>query len=107
MGRLAVSQYLLIEHHLILVILSYPITIYPNLLPYLNGYRCDQDKDECLERPCQNGATCEQDLETPGKYTCYCSDEFIGQHCEEVKIKTCENYPCENGATCTDDPGMQ
>ena len=78
-----------------------------NLLPYLNGYRCDQDIDECLERPCQNGATCEQDLETPGKYTCYCSDEFIGQHCEEVKIKTCDNYPCENGATCTDDPGMQ
>ena len=81
--------------------------MYHNVLPYLNGYRCDQDKDECLERPCQNGATCEQDLETPGKYTCYCSDEFIGQHCEEVKIKTCENYPCENGATCTDDPGMR
>ena len=31
-----------------------------------------------------------EDLENPGKYTCYCSDEFIGEHCEEVKIKTCD-----------------
>ena len=67
---------------------------------------CDEDKDECLDLPCKNGGRCEQDLDNPGKYTCYCSDEFIGEHCEEVKIKTCDNYPCQNGATCTNDLGM-
>ena len=69
-------------------------------------FRCDEDKDECLDEPCQNGATCEQDLDIPGKYTCFCSDDFVGVHCEEIKIKTCEIDPCKNGATCSDDPGM-
>ena len=76
------------------------------ILGWLCYFSCDEDIDECLDKPCKNGALCEQDLETPGKYTCYCTDQFIGKHCDEVKIKRCDNFPCENGATCTDDPGM-
>ena len=68
---------------------------------------CNLDKDECLDEPCKNGGTCEQDLQVPGNYTCLCSDEFIGDHCDEVKIKTCDNFPCQNGAICTNDPGKK
>ena len=75
-------------------------------IPWYFHFSCDVDKDECLDKPCKNGGRCEQNLEIPGDYTCYCSDEFIGKHCEEVKIKTCDNLPCENGATCTNYLGM-
>ena len=78
-----------------------------DFIPFLFLFSCDLDKDECKEEPCKNGGSCEQDLKVPGKYTCHCSDEFIGEHCDEVKIKTCDNDPCKNGAICTNDPGRK
>ena len=78
-----------------------------NLITFLFHSSCNLDKDECLDKPCKNGGRCEQDLQVPGNYTCHCSDEFIGDHCDEVKIKTCDNFPCKNGAICTNDPGKK
>ena len=64
---------------------------------------CDEDLDECLSYPCQNGGTCEQ-TEEHGNYTCTCPDEFEGHNCQELKIKTCNEFPCKNGGTCRNGP---
>ena len=64
------------------------------------GDRCDIDINECDDDPCFNGATC---VNTPGNYTCECSDGYEGRHCETAD---CTIGQCENGATCVieDDP---
>jgi hypothetical protein len=59
--------------------------------------------DECLSSPCQNGGTCQQN-EEPGNYSCTCLDDFEGHNCQELKIKTCEQFPCKNGGTCREGP---
>ena len=35
--------------------------------------------DECASQPCQNGGTCVDDVNS---FTCECSDENSGPHCE-------------------------
>jgi hypothetical protein len=69
----------------------------------LNRSSCDEDLDECLSYPCQNGGLCQQ-TEDPGNYTCTCTDEFKGHDCHELKIKTCNEFPCKNGGTCRNGP---
>jgi hypothetical protein len=39
----------------------------------------DADIDECLSRPCHNGAVCEDNV---GGYTCFCAEGFEGDHCQ-------------------------
>jgi hypothetical protein len=36
------------------------------------GEFCEQDRDECAAEPCQHGGLCQQ-TETPGDYTCSCT----------------------------------
>lgn len=79
-----------------LIILSYCPDVKYDLI---YNSRCDEDYDECLSSPCQNGGYCQQ-TEDPGNYTCACTDEFIGHDCQELKIKTCNEFPCKNGGTC-------
>jgi len=62
-------------------------------------FSCDEDFDECLSSPCQNGGICEQ-TDLPGNYTCTCTDDFEGHNCQELKVKTCNEAPCLNGGTC-------
>ena len=66
-------------------------------------FSCDEDLDECLSSPCQNGGTCQQ-TEEPGNYSCTCLDDFEGHNCQELKIKTCEQFPCKNGGICRAGP---
>ena len=55
------------------------------------------DIDECLQSPCQNGATCHDGI---GKYTCACTEGFDGDECQN-NIDECDKYnPCKNGARC-------
>ena len=74
--------------------------MYHNVLPYLNGYRCDQDKDECLERPCQNGATCAESNDdgsiAKDTYRCTCAAGYSGFDCDTAD-------PCVATPTITDD----
>ena len=40
-------------------------------------------EDFCLSEPCMNNATCSL---FPSGYTCLCTDEYIGQHCQIGKL---------------------
>ncbi|XP_056592281.1 coagulation factor IXb [Triplophysa dalaica] len=44
------------------------------------------DGDQCESSPCQNGAKCEDGMNT---YTCWCPPRFIGKNCELEMAKQC------------------
>ncbi|KAJ4920448.1 hypothetical protein JOQ06_024502 [Pogonophryne albipinna] len=62
------------------------------------GENCSVNIDECESEPCQNGGTCEDQI---NGYTCTCAQGFLGEHCE-VDIDECESQPCQNGGWCED-----
>ncbi|VDI73005.1 Hypothetical predicted protein [Mytilus galloprovincialis] len=61
-------------------------------------YMCFTDINECSSNPCQNGATCNDQV---NRYHCTCADGFTDTHCQ-TDIDECLSNPCENGATCND-----
>uniref|UniRef100_A0ACB8FB05 Uncharacterized protein n=1 Tax=Sphaerodactylus townsendi TaxID=933632 RepID=A0ACB8FB05_9SAUR len=61
-----------------------------------HGLYCEEEYNECLSAPCQNGATC-RDL--VNGYKCGCLAEYEGRHCELYK-DPCINISCQNGGTC-------
>ncbi|XP_019645304.1 PREDICTED: fibropellin-1-like [Branchiostoma belcheri] len=54
--------------------------------------------DECASNPCQNGATCQDGVNS---YTCTCLPGYEGDTCATA-IANCAGSPCQNGGTCTD-----
>ncbi|CAH1256426.1 NOTCH2 [Branchiostoma lanceolatum] len=67
---------------------------------YYNRYAfCTQDVDQCGSAPCQNGATCQDGLNS---FTCQCAPGYAGTLCEAY-IDECMSAPCRNGATCLDE----
>ena len=60
-----------------------------------NGSLCDEDIDECENRPCANGK-CKN---TNDSFECECDDGYDGPPCD---IDDCRNLPCQNGGTCKD-----
>ena len=67
------------------------------------GELCEQDVDECGQRPsvCQNGATCTNSI---GGFSCICVNGWAGPDCS-VNIDDCAGAACFNGATCIDRVG--
>ena len=57
------------------------------------GYNCSIDIDECLNSPCENGATC---INKNGSFTCTCAAGYTGSLCN-MDIDECDDSPCENG----------
>ena len=57
------------------------------------------DFDECHSTPCQNGGTCEDQV---NGFICLCDDGYEGSQCEH-NPDDCNPNPCLNGGTCTDD----
>uniref|UniRef100_A0A8C6TT76 Sushi, nidogen and EGF-like domain-containing protein 1 n=1 Tax=Neogobius melanostomus TaxID=47308 RepID=A0A8C6TT76_9GOBI len=60
------------------------------------GRRCQIDVDECASNPCQNGGTCEDQINS---YVCQCPPGYTGVHCE-TDIDECKDKPCFNNAQC-------
>ena len=50
--------------------------------------------DDCAGVTCQNGGTC---LDEYNAYTCLCSYEYTGAHCE---TRVCDVVTCLNFGTC-------
>uniref|UniRef100_A0A8D2J8V4 Delta like non-canonical Notch ligand 2 n=1 Tax=Varanus komodoensis TaxID=61221 RepID=A0A8D2J8V4_VARKO len=62
------------------------------------GAHCEIDIDDCLMRPCANGATC---LDGMNRFSCQCQPGFEGRFCT-INVDDCASQPCRNGAKCYD-----
>lgn len=69
----------------------------------VDGRAC-MDVDECLSSPCQNGAFCNDTLESHGldAYSCVCAAGYEGGNCE-TNVDECAPAPCQNGGFCVQD----
>ncbi|XP_066275135.1 fibropellin-1-like [Branchiostoma lanceolatum] len=56
------------------------------------------DDDQCISAPCQNGATCQDEVNS---FTCQCAPGYNGTLCE-TNVNECSSAPCQNDATCQD-----
>ncbi|XP_067367399.1 protein delta homolog 2 isoform X2 [Channa argus] len=66
-----------------------------------NGPRCETDVDDCLMKPCANGATC---LDGVNRFSCLCPAGFTGRFCT-VNVDDCASQPCLNAGRCLDRAG--
>uniref|UniRef100_A0A6B2E8N3 Putative cadherin egf lag seven-pass g-type receptor n=1 Tax=Phlebotomus kandelakii TaxID=1109342 RepID=A0A6B2E8N3_9DIPT len=65
------------------------------------GKNCEVDTGPpCLNKPCFNGGTCQED--SRGDVQCFCPSGYTGVRCEsELSVHPlCENNPCRNNGTC-------
>ncbi|KAM8858743.1 uncharacterized protein dlk2 [Spinachia spinachia] len=65
------------------------------------GRRCETDVDDCLMRPCANGATC---LDGINHFSCICPAGFTGRFCT-VNMDDCASRPCLHAGRCLDRAG--
>lgn len=72
----------------------------PHPLPRFSfsGVTCSSEIDECLSGPCQNNASCIDELNS---YSCLCMPGFEGIDCA-VDYNECQSNPCLNSALCLD-----
>ncbi|XP_019639767.1 PREDICTED: neurogenic locus notch homolog protein 1-like [Branchiostoma belcheri] len=59
---------------------------------------CARDIDDCSSAPCQNGAVCQDGVNS---FTCQCVPGYTGTLCE-TDIDECASSPCLGGGTCVD-----
>lgn len=62
------------------------------------GAHCEVNVDDCLMRPCANGATC---LDGINRFSCLCPEGFAGRFCT-INLDDCASRPCQRGARCRD-----
>ncbi|KAL4228457.1 hypothetical protein ACF0H5_011504 [Mactra antiquata] len=67
-----------------------------NCLPGYTDKNCSTDIDDCKPQPCQNGGTCNDQI---NGYNCTCIPGYTGNVCQ-TDINECEVNECKNGATC-------
>ena len=57
-----------------------------------SGTNCEENVDECMSNPCQNGGHCR---DRNNGYTCTCQPGYLGDHCE-VDVAVCETGKLTN-----------
>ena len=62
------------------------------------GTYCEIEIDECDPNPCENGGSCEDEVDG---YSCTCKSGYSGKSCEIADGSGCIPNPCQNGGTCT------
>ncbi|XP_034465022.1 protein delta homolog 2 isoform X1 [Hippoglossus hippoglossus] len=62
------------------------------------GSRCETNVDDCLMKPCGNGATC---LDGINRFSCLCPSGFTGRFCT-INLNDCASRPCLNAGRCLD-----
>ena len=62
------------------------------------GVNCTMLVDNCVTRPCANGGTCVNGVNS---YECVCAGGWGGMNCT-VDVSPCTMSPCANGASCDD-----
>ncbi|KGL83419.1 Protein delta 2, partial [Tinamus guttatus] len=77
---------------------AFPTTSPCRCLAGFVGALCETDVDDCLMRPCANGATCHDGI---NRFSCQCQVGFEGRFCT-ININDCASQPCKNGAKCYD-----
>ncbi|KAM8946973.1 protein delta homolog 2 [Pelodytes ibericus] len=80
---------------------GYSDTLVCRCLAGYMGRLCETDVNDCLMRPCANGATCHDGV---NRFSCECPLGFQGRFCT-VNINDCARQPCLNGGRCFDRVG--
>jgi hypothetical protein len=67
---------------------------------------CEEDVDECVSNPCQNGAACTDsgsvNSTLPASvYLCTCLPGFGNENCD-LDIDECDSAPCHNSGVCAE-----
>ncbi|KFD54149.1 hypothetical protein M513_04926 [Trichuris suis] len=65
-------------------------------MPGFSGHSCEFKIDECLTENCENGGTCQDEV---NGISCKCPEEWTGGRCEE-EINECQEDQCDNNGTC-------
>ncbi|XP_028983550.1 protein delta homolog 2 [Betta splendens] len=65
------------------------------------GSHCETNMDDCLMKPCANGAIC---LDGVNRFSCLCPSGFTGRFCT-VNVDECASRPCLHAGRCLDRAG--
>ncbi|KAI5932322.1 Neurogenic locus notchprotein 4 [Manis javanica] len=63
------------------------------------GLDCEMNPEQLCGHQCQNGATCQDELDT---YTCLCPEAWTGLLCHMEDM--CLSQPCHREAQCSTSP---
>ncbi|XP_039598298.1 protein jagged-2b isoform X2 [Polypterus senegalus] len=62
------------------------------------GTYCHENVDDCISRPCKNGGTC---IDGVNSFQCFCPDGWEGVLCD-LNVNDCSHNPCKNNGKCLD-----
>lgn len=71
----------------------------------IKGSNCEENLNECLSNPCQNGGSC---YDKDNSYVCLCAPGFLGSNCDiDVAVCTTGGERCHNGGECIEGIGLE
>ncbi|XP_035668225.1 von Willebrand factor D and EGF domain-containing protein-like [Branchiostoma floridae] len=70
--------------------------------PGYTGALCEEEVDECASNPCENGATCSDEVDG---FTCTCDELHTGAVCDIDVEDRCALEPCFEGVSCANRNG--